>query len=113
MTLDELKKLCEEATPGPWWTSSACVESSQVNVADCFTGLSDRDMPEVEANATFIAAAREALPKLIAVAEAARGCLEKPPEGITAEVALSYWHERNRQYLKQALAALESPDARS
>ncbi len=57
MKLKELKKLCDEATPGPHFTIGEIVRFEN-------GGYSFR-----LADAEFIAAARTALPKLIAVAE--------------------------------------------
>lgn len=60
MDLDSLKKLCDEATPGPW---------SQTNVRDYF----DTSIPFCEThNYDFVSAARQAMPKLISIAKAAQ-----------------------------------------
>lgn len=73
MKLEDLKKLCDEATPGPWgsrmnpWTYRGTVDAKGEHVAST-TRFEDGD---------FMAAAREALPKLIAVAEAADAMREE------------------------------------
>lgn len=124
MTLDEFKKLTEEATPGPWWSDSitvtndthsglsslehghfASVENSHVEIASFKCGLSDVDIREVTTNADFIAACRAMVPRLIAVAEAAIWIsrLDMDPED----------HKSYRKFdrLQQALSALNQSAA--
>lgn len=94
MTLEELKELCEAAAPGPWTTAS------DEDVEDCIGPHAFLFGPEtldtegyyysperyrVE-DAKFIAAAREYMPKLIAVAKAAR----ELSEFVEAEGAISW-----------------------
>ncbi len=78
MKLEEIEKLCEEATPGPWkydygnWQ----VEGPRPRRrAICnLNGLDDVEGNPVNLNIAdteFIAASRELIPKLIAVAKAA------------------------------------------
>lgn len=59
--LDELQRLCDAATPGPWTVDGAYVECPLGTVAVCTDGAT-KPQPE----ACFMAAARDALPKLIA-----------------------------------------------
>lgn len=70
MTLDELKKLCDEATPGPWVLKEHGVVSASFpnSCGENYFVAGEVD----EQDAAFIAAARAALPMLIAVAEAVR-----------------------------------------
>ena len=104
MTLDEIRKLIDAATPGPWWNELWDVHSSRVHICEAQTTgaeiepapvkdtfvfhedgrvttmggsqLADISQEEAEANARFIAASRTLLPKLLAVAEAAGQWLE-------------------------------------
>jgi hypothetical protein len=68
MNLEELKKLCDEATPGPW---------SPV-IGFCADGYStllpraDEEEPMTGHDKRFIAAAREAMPKLLELWEAVK-----------------------------------------
>lgn len=84
MTLDDLRKLCAEATPGPWSTPEDCINEG---VDPC---APRNDAPLVSPDACiitdpcccgavftraadprFIAAARSAMPLLIEIAQAA------------------------------------------
>lgn len=84
--LDELERLCAEATPGPWVIDSGqyCPEACHYGgpqeyvyvmgerdhyVADCWCEGAPQDKP----NARLIAAARNALPALIAEVRRLRG----------------------------------------
>lgn len=63
--LDELQKLCDSATPGPWESLGGSVwhpKSNHSSVCDVDAGAGDDTLPD----ARFIAASRDALPKLIA-----------------------------------------------
>jgi hypothetical protein len=64
LDLDALQRLCDAATCGPWEADdgSMTVRSDDVVVCDVDTGLREGDL----ADAAFISAARDALPKLIA-----------------------------------------------
>ena len=94
MKLDELKSLCEEATPGPWrWSQQIGVyEADEIGVYIPYTDGSkgrgswkaiiktdSRVYPPSDADASFIIAAREMLPKLIKVAEAAKAACKDLP----------------------------------
>ena len=73
--LDELERLCREATPGPWaadaWNDhEADVHGFSISAGGCLLPLSNGtgELDEAEANASLIAALRNAAPKLIAMA---------------------------------------------
>ena len=71
MNLEELKALCEEATPGPW-ESFTDMENTRYLSALGEMEVLCKFSPareDSEANANFIVAARTALPKLIAIVE--------------------------------------------
>lgn len=95
MNLEDLKKLCQEATPGPWGLKEHGLVSSSFpnSCGENYQIAGDID----EQDADFIAAAREALPKLIAVAEAAR----------VVAAGFRRFYDENEQPLVDALAALE------
>lgn len=79
VTLDELKRLCAEATEGPW---EIVFRSTQFGLCTIGTPMGDVASQDpkgkyhgvYENDAAFIAAARTAMPLLIAVAEAAKRC---------------------------------------
>lgn len=81
MKLEEIEKLCDQATPGPWTEQTSrkymdfgCYESIpgvigwSTHVGYC----RDKEVKQVDADSKFIAASRELMPKLLAVAKAAR-----------------------------------------
>jgi len=73
MKLDELKALDAAATPGPWHSASWGVGDGGVDVVF---------YPDIDsADAALIAAARNALPKLLAVAEAAKRVCARMRDG--------------------------------
>lgn len=86
MKLEELKRLCEAATPGPWrlrdfgsyrGEHGGQIQNYQIYDADSELLLEggvyyDNISPKRIEDAAFIAAARTYLPRLIAVAEAAK-----------------------------------------
>lgn len=109
MTLDEIRKLIEAATPGPW-TAEESTEPLGIEDA-ILTGpttvhegcVGERTAFHVMADARFIAAARTLLPALLEVAEAAddhRAALgdHRDPSDCP----------RTRDRLAGALAALEA-----
>jgi len=64
--LDELEKLVEAATPGPWFHyGDGILRGAHLGCG-----------PEEKANVEFIVKARSALPGLIAELRAARDCIE-------------------------------------
>jgi hypothetical protein len=94
MTNEDLKSLTEATSPGPWevygdWSESVCAPMAQdVGNVVCMTPVEGMDASRAKwrANAAFIAAAREAVPRLLSEIEAKdaeierlRGFLEKLP----------------------------------
>jgi hypothetical protein len=78
MTLDELKRLYARSTQdrAPWWgDGEVVVDAENETVVDCYN---DED-------AEFIAAMHAMLPKLIAVAEAARPFVDDVTADVCAE----------------------------
>lgn len=73
MKLEDIRKLCDEATPGPWehhnWDK---MEAPHVVAPTLWDGKSSCDgsfdVPRTYENAAFIAASRTLMPKLLAVA---------------------------------------------
>lgn len=95
MTLDELEKLCNEATPGPW------IDAGYDSLTTAY-GESEGLPPHVncasDLDARFIAAARTLLPKLLEVAKAAKGM---------KQFGSDYRNGTHATLLWKALAALE------
>ena len=135
MTLDELERLCAEATKGRWrvvldarhgrngarygceiatnvpdadrqkWQSAGYVPIADLMFPSNPSSIHDpRDLVKAErqANAAFIAAAREWLPKLIAVAKAAEQWFDEEDKDV---------EDRAPGYFRtmKALAALHAP----
>lgn len=98
MTLEEFKKLCDAATPGPWQGPFCFPETFERNYISNTIGdhiLTSEDL-EID-DAKFIAACREMVPKLIAVAEA-------------SQARFQYWNRENYIALEKALESLnETP----
>lgn len=67
MTLEEFKKLEQNATPGVW--EKAC----RTVITYTQSGL-EIDIPDSESDAAFIAASRMMVPRLIKALELARQC---------------------------------------
>ena len=79
-TLDELARLLAEATPGPWKQDSSLVYAGGFH-GDCFD---TEQWCASDADAALIAAAVNALPKLLRLARAAGAVVEDPSrENIT------------------------------
>lgn len=87
MTLDELQKLCDEATPGPWAPYADGTILGPSGMLGTATDFGDRQ---------FIAAARTYLPRLLAVARAAKEAQYQ----VLGEAGAA---------IEVALAALEAP----
>ncbi len=104
MKLSDIRKLCEAALPGPWkWDYYQLVSTTVDPLGTTGDGvvmnMPGTNRPE-PGDADFIAAARDLLPRLLAVAEAARSvnrqaraCVPGGPSFVD---------------LNEALAALES-----
>lgn len=73
MNIDELKKLAEAATPGPWDVSVE-LNGDGYRCLEIFSTVQYRNWGD---DARFIAAAREAVPELIAKVEKLEGAVSK------------------------------------
>ena len=71
MTLDELQKLCDEATPGPWDPVGAFARQEGYGLHLDLTVVTPGRLNVGRGDSDFVAAARTYLPKLLAVARAA------------------------------------------
>ena len=112
-TLDRLKELSQQATPGPWevnldgaeewWYSDTILGEGGAGgaLASCTKG-----------NAPLVVTAINALPDLIEVAEAAKlylmACdnLHDADSGSKAEWIAGYWADEKEKALRDALAKL-------
>lgn len=78
MKLEDLQKLCDEATPGKWEGGTIGVDDAKGQlIADC-----DNQAPSrltLKADIAFIAAARTAMPLLIEIARIADALRTKHP----------------------------------
>lgn len=75
MNLEEIEKLCEEATKGPWTVNKTRkIIASEIDNGHTIANLYQSDFViwQAEINAKFIAASRTLMPKLLAVAKAAK-----------------------------------------
>lgn len=102
MTLDELQKLCDELTPGPWEpvATQYCEEPYGIHatmtfVIPCSPSINASDHEHV-------AAMRDVFPKLIAVARAAKTFVYYYQAGCVS-------YDCETKPLEDALAALETP----
>lgn len=120
MKLEDIKRVCEEATPGPWATTLSTDKDDwdywRVRAAPgdniCKLSLSFLEPRTDERDATFIAIARTVLPQLVAVAEAARSaldCFRTEGGTIFLRDSGSTFCDRLDSW-RNALAALESDD---
>lgn len=102
LKLEEIRGLCVAATPGPWTLLGD--EAPTCWIRELCYGY-EGDLPTDDAR--FIAMARTVLPKLLAVAEAAKGL--KPKVGHSCFIASSSCEAcRMEDALADALAALEN-----
>lgn len=111
MNLESLRKLCDAATPGPWrlderipeWDGDGSYSIVVPHLGEQMLADDTRYYPTAPPteDARFIAAARTALPLLLAVAEAARGIPSQPSPA--HRLLTPGWDELNA-----ALAALEA-----
>jgi len=73
MKLEDIQKLCDEATPGPWTYDEVINPSITYERKDAVIHeISDPGNYIYLEDAKFIAASRELLPKLLAVVKAAK-----------------------------------------
>jgi hypothetical protein len=96
VTLEEIRRLCEAATPGPWYDDvgikEPCVIDLTADLAESLPrrffaqGPEHRENADALKDARFIAAARELVPKLLAVAGAARDLLNGEDWGTRANL---------------------------
>ncbi len=105
MKLKEIRKLCDEATPGPWHLAreEMSVRSDSVGKAICGLGylMEMEESVGVEpSDCKFIAAARELIPKLLAVAEAVSHYQD------SVAMCIDLRNESARPYMVQARAEL-------
>lgn len=76
MKLEDIRKLCDEATAGPWGMDWHNDDRTTRDIWRALGPIVD-GKARAQADAAFIAMARTALPKLLAVAEAAREAAER------------------------------------
>lgn len=127
--LQEAQARCDKATPGPWGYADTkgvgqkarlrVVGADGVQVCDCEAPKRpenalkfQRLLQEDEANAEFIAASREDLPRALALIEAQDRRIEELEDNCAAfDGHLEVYRERMRELIKQlreARAALET-----
>ena len=111
INLDALKALDQAATPGPWTAGGPYVRRHEVVVAQRLPFVELTSDTEGEANATLIAAARNALPELVAEVERLRAELAetKVTLHLTEQERLNYrenieWLRRELEISRNALA---------
>lgn len=104
--LDELKKLCEGATPGPWWDDSeeslyVCAWEDRENHKKQIVAWLDFKTNRYS-DQKFICAARQALPELIEYCERLQQALEVALDPYKNAVATLKQSPPNyRQYFTQ------------
>jgi hypothetical protein len=102
--LDELERICEAATPGPWTRDEhgdGLIAPGHHPVAEAWGGASRFD------NARFIEAARHALPKLIAKVRELRAELELVHQRVQFETNKD---DSERRSLQRELSKLYGSD---
>lgn len=112
MKLEDIRKLCDAATPGPWVWHHAYPDGDRRDYSTLQSGVArvlddgsacgeyNKEIDPHGDDAAFIAASRTLLPKLVAVAEAARAVTDyKLRDGYDFHEALVV--------LAEALTALE------
>ncbi len=131
MKLEEIEKLCDEATPGPWYNVGESVSLDpeigagyhHQNHKVISTSFDDEYItnPNAYNDAKFLAMARTELPKLLAVANAGKNldidlldCDEKIHEGWNTMVVLEHYATCRKCAFIKALnefgLELEEPD---
>lgn len=110
MKLDDLKRIVEAATPGPWRTHEPIPHtySQQILTYDGGILAETTCYGKMRDDAAFIAASRTLLPKLLAVADLAWALINQNFEGEPEEI-LDQIHGASKP-LAAAIAALESTD---
>lgn len=116
MNIDELERLEQAATAGPWYTNGMGYGAEHGTEYEVSTeggaGIWTAHC-QVPADAAFIAAARNALPVLLRVARAAQALYAEwdRPVGETPREYTMAWQDmvtRRDEELRAALAALEA-----
>lgn len=105
MKLEEIKALIEAATPGPWEANGTGAYVAMMSIFDDkirkYVSAPQTGMCVSDGDIAFIAASRTLLPKLLAVAEAAKAYVKAFTEPSTECLSV--------ETIAAALAALESP----
>lgn len=109
MKLDEIRKLLETSTPGPWASDKdgTLYKPGSRSIMDVQTGRY-RHLPVVERpveDAQLIVAMRSMAPKMLAVCEASHWLL-----GALSRADDQHEIASHEQTLREALAALEAPN---
>ncbi len=102
MTLNQIKALCEQATPGRWELKSGgriCTNLGEDTIPTLIVAVSHWDCA---ATGEFIAASRALLPKLLRIAEVAKEHFDPENEDECTPV-----RTRTSVAMREALAALE------
>lgn len=97
MKLEEIEKLCEEATPGPWEWTGYIVENEEKRIVTTDGSYNEDRTHNQKADGEFIASSRVLLPKLLSVAKAAKDVAQG--EG--------YYRHEEWEKLNKALEELE------
>lgn len=106
--LDELERLHQAATPGPWYSNRADPAPYEICSGNPRTpDLLIAAAPEYGVNADLIVAAVNALPALLAAARAAQALLDQVSSTIDDPEL-----DEAREALEAALAALEGAEGR-
>lgn len=81
MKIEDIEKLCAEATPGPWIEDVSiyhlAIEAKNGKYICGRDGDDVEDYNGKDSDTQFVAASRDLIPKLLAVAKAARKCDEE------------------------------------
>jgi len=96
--LGELRRLLAQASPEPWWYDVEAAASSKVHPDVAFTIWRDScpNPDEADANGFLIAAARNALPALLEIAEAAHEVCRSIPADYEGPGARRHANALNR-----------------
>lgn len=82
MTIEEIEKICQRATPGPWFIQSSNPMYTVHPIVRALCAYNEDGYPEAFPNldkqdADFIVMAQRYLPKLLAIAAAAKDLCNK------------------------------------